>query len=209
MIVIDEHGDNGLLTLATERAIAELLHRPTRGDLDHFRVVESQDGYRYSVEAPHPVAAAAHERLHADLAGADPSDVERAARTAVFFFEGVASTLMMSRDPSSSYLPLLATQERARELKDKAQQLGLNWDYLRPEVLESLLIPGVHRVGVNFSADAYQALAEIANRLESTKAEALRRSLRLMRLAATEAGASGKQLILEDPKTGRRQLIQY
>lgn len=65
-----------------------------------------------------------------------------------------------------------------------------------------------HRVTVDFSDEAYKALGEIAEKLGTSKAEALRRSLALMRYVTTEG--DGQRLIIEDPKTGQRQqLVRY
>jgi hypothetical protein len=64
------------------------------------------------------------------------------------------------------------------------------------------------RVTVDFSPEAYSALEEISKTLSTSKAEALRKALGLMRFALEER-AKGAKLIVEGPKRGeRREIVQ-
>ncbi len=67
------------------------------------------------------------------------------------------------------------------------------------------------RVTVDFSPEAYAALDEISKALHTSKAEALRKALGLMRFALHErvGQPGGTKLILEGPGRGeRREIIQ-
>jgi len=67
----------------------------------------------------------------------------------------------------------------------------------------------VHRVTVDFSEDAYAALEQLSNSLDTTKAETLRRALGLMRFVVEET-KGGAIFILENPKTkDRKQIVHY
>ena len=68
-------------------------------------------------------------------------------------------------------------------------------------------MPG-HRVTVDFSPDAYEAVDAISKKLSTTKSEALRKALGLMRFVLEEK-MKGAKLILEGPSRGeRREIIQ-
>jgi predicted transcriptional regulator len=65
-----------------------------------------------------------------------------------------------------------------------------------------------HRVTVDFSDEAYEAVDTIAKKLDTSKSEALRRALGLFRFVMEERN-KGAKLILEGPKRGeRREIIQ-
>ena len=65
VMTIDGHDFNGLLRLRREGVLDSLTARQTRGSMGHFRIVETDDGYRYHEELPHPPGAekAGRQRL--------------------------------------------------------------------------------------------------------------------------------------------------
>jgi len=64
------------------------------------------------------------------------------------------------------------------------------------------------RVTVDFSEEAFKALDEIADALSTTKSEALRKALGLMRFV-TQERRRGAKLIIEDPKENvRKEIVQ-
>jgi hypothetical protein len=64
------------------------------------------------------------------------------------------------------------------------------------------------RVTVDFSPEAFAALDELSKSLNTSKAEALRKALGLLRFAAEER-RKGAKLIIEGPDRGqRREIIQ-
>lgn len=64
------------------------------------------------------------------------------------------------------------------------------------------------RVTVDFSPEAYKAIEEISKTLSTSKSEALRKALGLMRFVLEQKN-KGAKLILEGPKRGeRREIIQ-
>jgi hypothetical protein len=64
------------------------------------------------------------------------------------------------------------------------------------------------RVTVDFSAEAYKAIEEISKTLSTSKSEALRKALGLMRFVLEEK-SKGAKLVIEGPKHGeRREIIQ-
>lgn len=64
------------------------------------------------------------------------------------------------------------------------------------------------RVTVDLSDEAYKAIEEIAEELSTTKSEALRRALGLMRFAVKEKKA-GSKIIAENPKENlRKEIVQ-
>jgi hypothetical protein len=69
---------------------------------------------------------------------------------------------------------------------------------------------GKTRVTVDFTPEAYAALTEISKALSTSKAEALRKSLGLMRFVLEETQRKHAKLILEGPKRGeRREIVQF
>jgi hypothetical protein len=65
-----------------------------------------------------------------------------------------------------------------------------------------------HRVTVDFSNEAYEAVEAISKKLSTSKSEALRKALGLMRFVLEEK-KKGAKLILEGPERGeRREIIQ-
>jgi len=64
------------------------------------------------------------------------------------------------------------------------------------------------RITVDFSDDAFEAVEDIAKELSTTKAEALRKSIALMRYVAKERKKGGK-LVIEDPKENtKKEIVQ-
>ena len=61
-MTIDGHDFNGLLRLRRDRVLESLTARQTRGSMGHFRIVETNDGYCYHEELPHPPGAAKAKR---------------------------------------------------------------------------------------------------------------------------------------------------
>jgi len=62
------------------------------------------------------------------------------------------------------------------------------------------------RITVDFSDKAFEAVEEIAKELSTTKAEALRKAIGLMRYVAKEQ-KSGAKLIIENPKENTKKEI--
>lgn len=64
------------------------------------------------------------------------------------------------------------------------------------------------RVTVDFSNEAFEAVEKISKKLDTSKSEALRRALGLMRFVLEEKD-KGAKLILEGPERGeRREIVQ-
>lgn len=64
------------------------------------------------------------------------------------------------------------------------------------------------RMTVDFSRDAFEAIEEIADDLSTTKSEALRKAIALMRYVVKERKKGGK-LIIEDPKENiKKEIVQ-
>ncbi len=64
------------------------------------------------------------------------------------------------------------------------------------------------RVTVDFSPEAYKAIEEISKTLSTSKSEALRKALGLLRFVLEEKN-KGAKLVIEGPKRGeRREIIQ-
>lgn len=64
------------------------------------------------------------------------------------------------------------------------------------------------RMTVDLSDDAFEAVEEIAGELSTTKSEALRKALALMRFAVQERKKGGK-LVIEDPKENvKKEIVQ-
>ena len=64
------------------------------------------------------------------------------------------------------------------------------------------------RLTVDFSKDAFEAIEEIANDLSTTKSEALRKAIALLRYTV-RAQKKGSKLIIEDPKENvKREIVQ-
>lgn len=79
-----------------------------------------------------------------------------------------------------------------------------------PELAKSddKLGSSTRRVTVDFSQEAYEAIETIAGKLGTTKSEALRKALGLMRFILEEKG-KGAKLIVEGPEPReRREIIQ-
>jgi hypothetical protein len=66
--------------------------------------------------------------------------------------------------------------------------------------------PVTRRVTVDFSREAYEAIEQIAHVLNTTKSEALRKALGLMRFVLDERG-KGAKLIIEGPERNERREI--
>lgn len=64
------------------------------------------------------------------------------------------------------------------------------------------------RVTVDFSDEAYEALNEIAKSLSTTKAEALRKALGLMRFALKEKERGGRLIFENEKENIKRELVQ-
>ena len=65
-----------------------------------------------------------------------------------------------------------------------------------------------HRVTVDFSPEAFEAVDTISKKLSTSKSEALRKALGLMRFVLEEK-RKGAKLIIEGPTHGeRREIIQ-
>jgi len=62
------------------------------------------------------------------------------------------------------------------------------------------------RVTVDFSPEAYRAVEEISKALSTSKSEALRKALGLMRFVLEEK-TKGAKLVMEGPKRGERREI--
>ncbi len=63
------------------------------------------------------------------------------------------------------------------------------------------------RVTVDFSPEAYKAIEEISRDLSTSKSEALRKALGLMRFVLDEK-RKGAKLIIEGKRGERREIIQ-
>jgi hypothetical protein len=134
LIVSTDGDENAIVRLAREKVIEQFLHRPTRWAMLHFRVVDTPDDYRLHMEAPHPLAAQAHERLVADFSKLDHSAIQALAMREVEFFDNLAAELDAQTNPV-----LLLTEARTRELKDLVKERDLDWDQLDYHALKALL----------------------------------------------------------------------
>ncbi len=64
------------------------------------------------------------------------------------------------------------------------------------------------RLTVDFSEDAFKAIEEIADALSTTKSEALRKALALMRFTVQER-KKGSRLVIEDPEgSTKKEIVQ-
>lgn len=64
------------------------------------------------------------------------------------------------------------------------------------------------RMTVDFSDDAFEAVEEIASELSTTKSEALRRAIGLMRFVVQEKKA-GSRIVAENPKGNvKKEIVQ-
>ena len=64
------------------------------------------------------------------------------------------------------------------------------------------------RVTVDFSDDAFKAMEDIAKELSTTKSEALRKALTLMRYAVQEKKKGSKLIVENDNEAVKKEIVQ-
>lgn len=141
IVNVDEKGFNGLLDLE-RKSKAKVRHRVILGPMDHFRIVETDDGYRYYAEYPHAPLTPTSERLsrNLDAAALLPWDAFYLADSARSVFDSWWDRLgkMEKTIPCAEYLPFTATSSDLLGLIRIAEQEGKSFSYLNPEDLLSL-----------------------------------------------------------------------
>jgi hypothetical protein len=133
IVVTDDKGFNGILHLAKKGIIDRLYHRSVRSHTAHFRVVETDNGYRFHPELPHP--ALDRKRHVANIGSLSEGEVQLLAKEAVALFESWEEGL--KKFPAED-LPLLMSENLLEALLKKAEKRTLVFEYLSPEELKAL-----------------------------------------------------------------------
>lgn len=137
ILLVDDNGNNGLLHLEKKRIIDRLYHRSVRSDTAHFRVVETDNGYRFYPELPHPPLDG--ERHVANIGSLSEPQVQLLAKEAVALFESWEEGIKKS---AKQDLPLLMPESQLNALLNEAEKQNLVFEYLSPEKLKALQQPG-------------------------------------------------------------------
>ena len=141
ILLIDDHGVNGLLEWAASGLIRQLCHRPERGFTAQFRVVETDDGYCYREEFPHEALIDPDKQLVARLDLLSPRDIIVVSEEAISVFESWTEDCESWRPASvSAHLPLLATPSGLKKIIQAAESEDKVFDMLTADAL--LALPG-------------------------------------------------------------------
>ena len=137
VLVTDERGQNALRTLGDKGVVAPLRHRPTRGDHELFRLVETETGFRYSVESyPPPEDLPRHHREVSVLV--EPAEARGFLHATREFFDRAADVFDPAHDETLRALPILLTQAEIDRVRERAAGLGLRFDHLQPDTIRAL-----------------------------------------------------------------------
>jgi hypothetical protein len=136
ILACDESGRNAVLTLAEEGVVSQLLHRLTMGDHEHFRIVETTAGYRYTAEAYPPPLLKPHYRL---VTSVSEVNAQGLAGAATLYFDCSAETLGRMTDTDRRYLPIRLPSDHLLALRETARRKHLRFDHLPPETICRLL----------------------------------------------------------------------
>lgn len=132
VLLVDENGKNGLLHLKKKGIIDRLYHRPTRCWTAHFRVVETDEGYRLCKEVPHPPLP--NEAHIANIHDHSQEELEPLTQVLISLFDSWEESLAeISQEP-----PLRRTRSDLSAMLRKAEEQNLAFAYLNPEQLTDL-----------------------------------------------------------------------
>lgn len=137
VVAVDGDNKNPLFTLRDEGIVTLLKHRITRDDHPQFRLVETTEGYLYSVDAyPPPSNLKEHQHLVATLK--EPRDGSL-AEGAMIYFDSTVEMLENSSDPSMNEVPILLRANKIHALVKKTKEKRLRYHHVRPETILWLL----------------------------------------------------------------------
>lgn len=141
LLLVDQCGGNGLLQLAADGVIRRLYHRPNRGHVFHFRLVETVDGaYRFYREGVHAALQPLASRLALNTAARPRWELQARAEAARRLFESYAALDARLRAELRWYLPLRASVCQFEQVLAEVRARGLDFNYLSP--LDLVGLPG-------------------------------------------------------------------